>query len=1016
MRNAILDLEALVRKLATRATVRTEATVQAQLHALLVTAPLQLEEGHLDDVVLEQPAGQRRRIDVEVGRCVFEVKRDLRTGNVRRDAEEQLAGYVAARRAQTGQRYVGVLTDGCEWHLYRLRSDSLEVVDSHFVNQDRPDADALCVWLEGVLATGEQIQPQPREIERLLGAQSPGHLLEMAELTELYAANRDRSDVKLKRELWSKLLTTALGTAFTDDDRLFVQHTLLVISAEVIAHAVLDFPLQKISPAALVSGQHFRQARVLGVVEADFFDWPVDVAGGDEFVRGLARRLSRFAWANVEHDVLKVLYESVIPAQQRKQLGEYYTPDWLAEGTVEETVGEPLGSRILDPACGSGTFLFYAVRRYLDAADEAEVPNREALAGVCAHVMGMDLHPVAVTLARVTYLLAIGAERLKDRGPLAVPVFLGDSLQWGQEETLQTSGALVVSADEGAMLFASELRFPDNLVADVGRFDALVAELAERATNRVRGSPPPSLAQVHRRYAVEPDDQAVLDETFKRMCALADQGRNHIWGYYVRNLARPRWLARAANNVDVLVGNPPWLSYRYMTAEMQAEFQRLLKERDLWPGAESVTHVDLSGIFVVRCIERYLKKGGRFAFVMPWGLLSRRHFAGFRAGKWPRPQGSFICAAFEEARDFHAVKPSFFEVPCCVARGRRTDEYGVHPLPETVEAWAGTLPERNLTWNAAREHLNATSAAVKAAKSVPASPYAARCTQGAIFAPRMLCFVEELPAGPLGSPSGEIRVRSRKTAFEKKPWRTLPPIEGSVEEGFVFPIHAGETIVPYRALSPLQGVVPWDGSRLLDRTSDLLARYPGLGTWWAQAEDLWEKHRASDRLTLRQQLDYMHKLRGQFLSNGSCAEIRLVYTKSGMYLAAAIITDVRALIDTKLYWVACSDLDEARFLCATLNAEVTTLSVRAFQARGEHNPRDFDKYVWQLPIPGFDPAIPLHARIAHLAGEAEAVVAGLTLPETRFEKQRRFVREHLAATDVGKAVEGAVSELLGRET
>jgi hypothetical protein len=56
MISAILDLSALVGRLADRKTGRTEANVQSDLHALLLAAPLQLEEGHLNDIILEQPA------------------------------------------------------------------------------------------------------------------------------------------------------------------------------------------------------------------------------------------------------------------------------------------------------------------------------------------------------------------------------------------------------------------------------------------------------------------------------------------------------------------------------------------------------------------------------------------------------------------------------------------------------------------------------------------------------------------------------------------------------------------------------------------------------------------------------------------------------------------------------------------------------------------------------------------------------------------------------------------------
>ena len=66
------------------------------------------------------------------------------------------------------------------------------------------------------------------------------------------------------------------------------------------------------------------------------------------------------------------------------------------------------------------------------------------------------------SLARVTYLLAIGRERIQadDRPPLSVPVYLGDSLQWGQQHNVLSAGGLTVSTEDGLQLFANELRFP----------------------------------------------------------------------------------------------------------------------------------------------------------------------------------------------------------------------------------------------------------------------------------------------------------------------------------------------------------------------------------------------------------------------------------------------------------------------------------------------------------------------------------------------------------------------------
>ena len=57
----------------------------------------------------------------------------------------------------------------------------------------------------------------------------------------MYAKYRNQPTVQVKRAIWAKLLTTASGVNFADEDRLFVDHTLLVAMAEVIGHAVLGF-------------------------------------------------------------------------------------------------------------------------------------------------------------------------------------------------------------------------------------------------------------------------------------------------------------------------------------------------------------------------------------------------------------------------------------------------------------------------------------------------------------------------------------------------------------------------------------------------------------------------------------------------------------------------------------------------------------------------------------------------------------------------------------------------------
>ena len=995
-----------VRRLIARDAPRSEADVQADIRSLLLSAPFQLHEGDLEIVLLESPLGDRRRIDVEVGSAVIEVKRDLRRGRTKEEAREQLAGYVETRAEQTGRRYVGILSDGAEWACYDLRDGELKEVTTITVTS-ADQADVLLVWLEGVLATARDITPSPREIAARLGAQSSAHELDRATIAALYAANRDLPSIRMKRGLWSKLLTSTLGTQFEDTDDLFVEHTLLVNSAEIIAHSLLGINAEALDPAALLSGSVFEQSGIFGVVEQDFFDWIVEVEEGPRFVRSLARRLSRFDWGSVDQDVLKVLYESVIGAETRKRLGEYYTPDWLAELVVDAVVTEPLDMRALDPACGSGTFLFHAVRRYLAAAEGAGRPLADILRNVSRHVQGMDLHPVAVTLARVTYLLAIGRERLtsEGRGPLFIPIYLGDSVQWGDQPTnLWNAGNLVVPVEDQAELFFAELRFPDVLLNDAGMFDDLVEAMADMAARREPGSRVPSLNPLFQRLGVPEQAQDAVRATFRTMCDLQDAGRNHIWSYYVRNLARPVWLARSANRVNALIGNPPWLAFRHMPEEMQRTFREMSEQRGLWAGAENATHQDLSALFATRAIELYLAPGGRFGFVMPNAVVDRDHYGGFRTGHYAASTSS-ISIAFGPSWDLRRIRPHFFPRGSSVVFGSRAeDEPDEMPLDATI--FSGRIPRGETSIAQVGPHLERRPGTVTIATGAN-SPYRSRFRQGAIFSPRLCFFVERRATGPLGAVAGRTPIVSSRSVNEKKPWRDLPSVEGVVEDAFLRPMYSGESLLPYRVAEPLLALLPAVDGRLL-RTEDQMALYPGLADWWRRAEDLWNDHRKNEELSLIDQLDWVGKMSSQLPP----PRLRVIYNSSGMHVAAAKLRDPRGVLNNKLYWCAARSEEEADYLCALLNSPVATEFVRPLMSYGKDE-RDIHKHVWKLPIPEFDPTNRALARLAELGALAERVAREVEVdPDLHFAASRRRIRARLVLNPDAAEIDDLVYELL----
>lgn len=999
-------MQDLVQRLRRRDDHRTEAEVQADVRQFILSAPFELDEGDIQMVLLESPLGDRRRIDVEVGSTVIEVKRDLRRGRIKEDAVEQLAGYVAARAEQTGRRYVGVLTDGAEWLAYDLIAGELQLVSSLVIQDGADPLSRLVFWLEGVLATATGVTPNAVEIAARLGAGSSAHALDRATISALYEGNKNAPTIQVKRALWARLLTSALGTQFTDSDDLFIEHTLLVNTAEIIAHSVLGLRTSDVNPASLLSGVKFAEAGINGVVEPDFFDWVIEVPGGPEFIRTLARRLERFDWGNVQEDVMKVLYESVIGTETRKRLGEYYTPDWLAQAIVQATLTDPINTRALDPSCGSGTFLFHCARAYLAAAEELDPPQplSARLSGLTQSVFGMDLHPVAVTFARVTYLLAIGRDRLTapDRGTIHIPVFLGDSLQWREQQgDLWNAGNLVIRADDDRELFASQLRFPDALLADAQRFDRLVNELATRAVDpRQRGVQ--ALTAMFVRLDVAPEHREVVEETFRTMCRLHDEGRNHIWGYYVRNLARPMWLSREANRVDLLIGNPPWLAYRHMPDDMQEVFRTMSQRRNLWAGNEQATHQDLSALFVVRAAELYLRQGGKIAMVLPNAAVDREQYAGFRTGSYSDPIGA-VSIAYEGSWDLRRIRPHFFPRGASVVFGQRSREPAA--LPALTNVWTGRLQRPNIDW-ASAEHAMARIDAEVRTIGLAASPFGLRFTQGAIFSPRLVFIVSERPAGPLGLPGGTIAVESCRSANEQKPYKQLPSVQGVVESEFVRPIFSGESLLPFSLRDPLRGVVPCTDTRLLTRAE--IDNFPSLSQWWRQAEALWEANRVSERLSLLDQLDYHNKLSKQL----PVAPFRVVYNKSGMHLVAAKLRDNRALIASGLYWAAFYDEAEADFLCTIMNCPITTDFVRPFMSYGKDE-RDIHKHVWQVPIPAFDANDPVHQELVGLGRSlARAVAAAGVDGALHFPIARQRLRQIIDAQPEAERVSEIVFEML----
>ena len=426
---------------------------------------------------------------------------------------------------------------------------------------------------------------------------------------------------------------------------------------------------------------------------------------------------------------------------------------------------------LLDPACGSGTFLFHAIRRFLVDAEDAGLDPKHRAEEATKHVAGMDIHPVAIIIARVTYLLALAPVIANRAGSLSIPVYLGDAMQLSTTSIMGLTDLVIAVPPPPE---AAQLRFPEVFCKEIGLFDKLVAQMREGSEQKLKARQIETafiriVEQYYKRDILSPEKAAITEmvKTYSVFDNLRQQRRDSVWTYVARNLSRPLALAFGTGWANVVVGNPPWLAFRYMSDDLQRRFRELAKAERVYVGGKFATQNDLAALFTVRATSLYLRSGGRIAFVLPLAALTRGQFD-------PLRKGSFSSAriAWDEAWTMDDSVQPLFPVPSCAVFGRRRAV--AHAMPDTVRAYSGTLPLRDASEPIADEHLAVIEDAPKPAEGqfTGGSAYRTAFRQGATLVPRMLCLVERRAAGRLGGDPTAPFVASRRNTQEKEALET----------------------------------------------------------------------------------------------------------------------------------------------------------------------------------------------------------------------------------------------------
>ena len=980
-----------------------------------------------------------RFVDTLVRSTVIEYEADLRPAARFAHGRQQVREYVAgAVRAGTPIAQIrGILSDTVDWRVFdpALRPGVspancaaedvtlTEVEAFTAIDANAGEAARYCAFLRKHLAREASRSLNAKNIASDLGLESlpvAGHLAALTQLVD--EARIAHPSVALATGLWSRFVDGLERRGGTFRTAAYVDEVYIAVLARLMAANVLgsrallsdDAGLQ-----AILRGDYFvTRHRLQNIVEDDYFGWflrPPYLIRLLPVARDIQRDLEAYNFAQpTEHDLFGRLMSQLARRSQRKLLGQEWTPTWLGEQLASQCLarlpaGEP--PRVVDMCCGSGSII---------AAVLKEAQRRNAaitLDGLTRAATGFDIDPLAVMLAKTTWVVTLSQHLQGPRQDVVIPIYHADSIFATTPVTRRIpppgeAGDVVVE------LHGQEVILPQELIAPGlrGLFDPIInwaydearAAVASR-TNAVTRERSETLldALIHaQEMDVEPDLRrrvgAAVFALARRMSDLALANRNGIWAFVLRNTYRPGLLAGDFNG---LVSNPPWLAMSQLAENpYKTQLSARAAQYDITPGGASHLHGELATTFLLHAIDRYLRPNAIVACLLPGTVFNGSHHQRFRDAAYLEA----LRPVPFELQDVWEISAGTFKVRSAAVVGvKRGATADVHAAP--VGFYATEAGLKGVSFEVRR--LGARTAWALGGAPAPLGAPAGEPVppQGADLMPRPAVCVDVLEQTGaewrVDTPTRDSDFYYAVKDTKKLKNQTFP---GYVAPQFLFRMVQSLNLLPFVCLEPYARIA-------------LPARRSETGAWdtldvatirtlgFRQSALRFERinHALVEDQVVRplfEKIDERNKLSMQVFPAGH----HLVLTGAGGGVACAATIPVDGnpdvVIDQTLYWRLVASQQEAQYRVGLLNSEAITEAIRPFNPQGEFGARHLHTLPHRV-IPPFDMANGDHQQIAELTARLSerardaALAAAIRSPNGAIAARRRRLRAVVRALD-----------------
>lgn len=1006
-----------------------EATVESVFERVLY-ATLR-DVGIQFSPIKEAPLATRRhrangRADTRIGALVVEFKQPstLASAAQKEAAQAQIEEYLTAVAIEVNGDAAGFVTDGMQIAEVRV-SAAGAVTRSAFAPLSKA---GLLGLVRSILSLSHRALTPANLIADFCGASQDGALFRLAqafnstlsgctslktemlrtEWQQLFRFSHDdglslQRRIEERRAKLSEILNVKVSEPTMEYQAIFALHTAYALVLKFMAFRVVSdvrfgTVLQEFKPlaeassevlrafcATLEDGELFRQIGILNLLEGDFFSWYADEDQWNEpiaeAVRDVVRTLGRYEDAHAIFaddyavDLFRQLYEATLPQTVRASFGEFYTPYWLAEHVLDTSYSGSTAT-VLDPCCGSGTFIVAAIGRM--RRDNPAIDARELL----SRIAGIDLNPLAVLTARIHFFIHI-ADLLEGVDDVIIPIFLGDAsnvpelAEFGgtwfyhyELRTLKTPLTIDVPcsmANDIAAFSKTMFRFEQHVKA--GEYEAARALLVGAAVATDRG------LEVADRVGAMADAMIELDR----------KDWNGIWARIITNFIAT---ARIGPFSDI-VGNPPWIDWKSLPSEYRETVKAQRLDHRLFSGAGRTGGINLNICALIAHVSasNWLAPGGKMSFLMPKELINQSSYEGWRNSVGGADVALVGLQDWGEAgHPFEPVREDFLTfvfkngahqaeaVPVAhyIKKDRAEKSHLWRNHAEAIEKltveqrWAGPLVPGKSGYT-----LASTMPELERFRSIAGNcEYVGR--EGIEFYPQELMIFEYLSPGPKSGTAWMKNLQVRKSKYKIPEQRIL------LETKYLFPLAKGPGIECFNyADKGLYVAFPYDSSSPhapIDRAT-LRAKSPLLLAHYEKFRNILESQtHYSD--SIRQAGEYYGLARTGPYSFKDC----YVGFRDNTKWAAAVITDkLCPWGERKRYLFQ----NHAVSICERSDKKLISED-EAYYVAGIFNSPSVERYILAssdsrsfkirppIHVALFDPSNAVHRRICKLAREATA--------------------------------------------